>query len=603
MDQDLGSRGGGQELPPDPLIGRVLAERYRILSPLGKGGMGAVYRVEHVALKKEMALKILPEGMSDSDDAVRRFLREAEAAARLDHPNIIRVTDFGRSEEGLFFLAMELLSGHLLADLLEPDRSLPPKPLPPARATHIVTQIARALEHAHSVGVIHRDLKPQNIILVERDGEQDIVKLLDFGIAKILQPDGGAGEALTQAGMVYGTPEYLSPEQAVGDPIDPRADLYSLGVIFFEMLTGRLPFESKSKLEILHKHVHDRPPPLRSIAPSVSDDLGELIDRLLIKQREQRPGTATEVIEILGRADTSTAPAELPKNPVLRLGTQTMRGVFRYARRTKRRLQFGPRRERIRAVVPLVVMALGIGFGWMALSARASNGTPAALQRMTEPQQVAMVEALLGSGQLAAARAALQQVIADHPQSGRANFLYGHLNYVEGERLRAISDYRRAIELDPSLGDEPAMRANIRASLDRKAEAAAAIDLLSQALGPRGAEDLQTCAKSCRLESVRKRAQDALDRRETKEDPKDAKDRDTKDEAELSEELDNLKKGKTCAARKNAALAIIAAKDRRYLAPLKAARDRRGGFLGLESVNGCMQRELDEAIAALRSEK
>lgn len=579
----------------------MLAERYHVLAAIGKGGMGSVYRVEHVALKKEMALKLLPEGMHDSADLVRRFEREAEAAARLDHPNIIRVTDFGRSEEGQFFLAMELLEGTLLADALQPGgEGTRVVAMAPDRAAHIAAQIARALDHAHAVGVIHRDLKPANIILVARDGERDIVKLLDFGIAKLLQPEGG-GEALTQAGMVYGTPEYLSPEQAVGDPIDLRADLYSLGVILFEMLAGRLPFQSVSKLEILHKHVHERPPSLADVAPQTPDDLVELVERLLDKQRQARPASARLVAEELAQADMSSASlASLPKNGVLRAGRQTITSLSRFARRTSRRLRHGTTRERLRASVPLAILLTGLlGFVWVSRAGGSRVET-----RSTEPQQVALVEALLGSGQLAAARAALQQIVAEHPTSARAHFLYGHLNYVEGERLRALADYRKALELAPALADEPAMRANIRASLDRKAEAPLAIDLLAQTLGPKGQEDLATCARSCRIDSVKRRAAEALEKREAPDAPGlGAGSAAAKDDAPavdpLAGEVETLRRGKTCALRKSAALAIIASRDKKYYAVLKAARDRRGGFLGLEKVNGCMTPELDEALITL----
>ncbi|HEY1587365.1 MAG TPA: serine/threonine-protein kinase, partial [Polyangia bacterium] len=176
--------------PEESLVGRLIADRFRVLAPLGRGGMGAVYRVEHVMLKKELALKFLHAELGRLEEVARRFEREAEAAARLDHPNIVSVTDFGRTADGMLFLVMELLQGQSLTATIRPGGV--GKPLPVERALHIERQILRALEHAHGSGIVHRDLKPDNIMLVSRDGERDIVKLLDFGIAKITAPQEGA---------------------------------------------------------------------------------------------------------------------------------------------------------------------------------------------------------------------------------------------------------------------------------------------------------------------------------------------------------------------------------------------------------------------------
>src|SRR5262245_31356049 len=229
--------------------------------------MGAVYRVEHVMLKKELALKFLHPELGRLDEVSRRFEREAEAAAKLDHPNIVQVTDFGRTADGMLFLVMELLHGQSLTSVIHADGT--GQPLTIERALHIERQILRALDHAHAVGIVHRDLKPDNVMIVSRDGERDVVKLLDFGIAKITAPDDGPaqGEALTQAGVVFRTPEYLSPEQALGEEADRRADLYSAGVVLYEMLTGRRPFEAPSKVAIVSMHLTQKAMPVTQAAP------------------------------------------------------------------------------------------------------------------------------------------------------------------------------------------------------------------------------------------------------------------------------------------------------------------------------------------------
>src|SRR6185312_15757533 len=209
----------------DPFIGQVVGERYRIVNRIGLGGMGAVYRAEHTMMRRDLAIKVLLPELSGKEEFARRFEREAESASRLDHPNIITVTDFGRTAEGSLFLVMEFLAGTSLSAAIAEG------PMPRGRALAIERQILRALDHAHAAGVVHRDLKPENIMLVERDGQTDVVKILDFGIAKVTEPQNGSPgrEALTQAGVIFGTPEYLSPEQALGEAVDARADVYAAG--------------------------------------------------------------------------------------------------------------------------------------------------------------------------------------------------------------------------------------------------------------------------------------------------------------------------------------------------------------------------------------
>ena len=222
--------------------------------------MGAVYRAEHTMMRRDLAIKVLLPELGGKEEFARRFEREAESASRLDHPNIITVTDFGRTADGSLFLAMEFLAGESLCAAIGAG------PMPPStRALAIERQILRGLDHAHAAGIVHRDLKPENIMLVERDGQRDVVKILDFGIAKVTEPQGRRGEALTQAGVIFGTPEYLSPEQALGEAVDARADIYAAGVILYEMLAGRRPFESEDKVKIISMHLAHAPPRIRDV--------------------------------------------------------------------------------------------------------------------------------------------------------------------------------------------------------------------------------------------------------------------------------------------------------------------------------------------------
>ncbi len=286
--------------PDDPLIGAVIAERYRLIERVGEGGMGAVYRGEHVALRKRVAVKFLHAEMSRIADVVARFEREAVAAANLEHPNIVAAHDFGKTKDGTFFLVMEYVDGGSLRDLLDKEGRLQP-----ARVAHIARQIAAALQRAHALEIVHRDLKPENVVLVEREGDRDFAKVIDFGIAKVpLGRLSGGGQALTQAGMVFGTPDYMAPEQALGGKVDHRADLYAFGVMVFEMLTGQRPFESDDVMALLGKHMTQPPPAASATAPPgvLSAAVDQVFDKALAKSPGARFDSAAEFVKALDAA-------------------------------------------------------------------------------------------------------------------------------------------------------------------------------------------------------------------------------------------------------------------------------------------------------------
>jgi serine/threonine-protein kinase len=300
---------------PRALIGQVIADRYEVEALLGVGGMGSVYRARHVKIHKLVALKTLHAEMLSSPDAVARFEREAIAAARIDHPNVVVATDFGPLPDGRYYLVLEYVEGHELSQVLAETG-----PLSVTHALAITRQISSALEAAHTLGIVHRDLKPDNIMLVQR-GVDELVKVLDFGIAKITLDDNA--QQLTQFGAVFGTPQYMSPEQAKGLTVDGRSDLYSLGVVLYEMLKGALPFEAKDPLGYLMQHLTAQPAPLPE---SIAEPVRSLVGRLLEKDPSRRPPNAANLLaeldEISYRLATGstdgTASAALP-TPVLRL--------------------------------------------------------------------------------------------------------------------------------------------------------------------------------------------------------------------------------------------------------------------------------------------
>lgn len=287
----------------------VIDGRYRVLERLAAGGMGEVFKVEHIELGRRLALKLMLPALSQDQEFLARFKTEAVAVSRIGHPNIIDVTDFGRTADGRFYFVMELLEGLTLASVLHRQG-----PMPAARVAKVGAQIARALAAAHSVGIVHRDLKPENVMLVRRGETSDVVKVLDFGVAKVHASAGGAGQ--TVAGLVVGTPMYMSPEQARAVAVDHRTDLYSLGLILYELVTGRTPFTGETPSIIMVKQVTEQPPPLEpGPLAAVPSPLESLIFKLLQKHPEARPESMKEVAEALETLGQSGAVQTASKRP------------------------------------------------------------------------------------------------------------------------------------------------------------------------------------------------------------------------------------------------------------------------------------------------
>lgn len=274
--------------PKDPLIGLVLDGRYEVEESLGEGGMGVVYRVRHQALQRHFALKVLRQELAREGELCARFIQEARTAATISHPNVVQITDYGNLPGGSPYFVMEFLSGQSLSRMIKMSGSIPA-----ARAVRILTQIAAGLGAAHLAGIVHRDLKPDNIFVSQDANGQDIIKLLDFGVAKV------AGSArMTRTGMVFGSPHYMSPEQASGQPVDHRADIYALGIVMYELFTGRVPFEADTYMGVLTKHMFMAPEPFVDQLGNTKE-LGGLEDvtlRCLAKKPEDRYPNVEAVI-------------------------------------------------------------------------------------------------------------------------------------------------------------------------------------------------------------------------------------------------------------------------------------------------------------------
>lgn len=285
----------------DPLLGTLVSGRYRVKKLLGEGGMGQVYLAEHEAIEKTVALKVLKREYSQKADIVTRFQQEAISASRIKHPNVLDVFDFGQLEDGSFYLAMEFLEGHDLADDLQKVRMMPAD-----RGVRIALQICRALAAAHAKGVVHRDMKPENVFLQRTGDGEEVVKIVDFGIAQLRsQEEAAASEPkrrrLTKTGMIFGTPEYMSPEQAAGKKADLRVDIYAVGVILYEMFTGAVPHTGETFMAVLAATLSDPVPPMRSVAPelSISPELEAVVLRALAKQPDERFASMSEVAHAL----------------------------------------------------------------------------------------------------------------------------------------------------------------------------------------------------------------------------------------------------------------------------------------------------------------
>ena len=304
----------GKGEPAPELVGRMFGDRYQVESLIGLGGMGWVFKATHLVMQQTVALKVMRQEVARDMSAVKRFYQEARACSQLGHHNTIKVHDFGVSDDGFPYIVMEFLRGRPLNEVLKVEGAFPT-----ARAIRIATQICKSLDEAHEVGLVHRDLKPANIFLTRMHGEEDYVKVLDFGIAKFVSGGDRREHSLTQSGMVIGTPKYLSPEQAQAKTLDRRSDLYSLGIILYEMLLGEVPFDAPSTGALLVKQIQEAPRPLpetvdgRPIPPA----LRRVVLQLLAKNRAERPTTAIAVAQYLEAVGEGKEPPNLASAPAL----------------------------------------------------------------------------------------------------------------------------------------------------------------------------------------------------------------------------------------------------------------------------------------------
>jgi serine/threonine-protein kinase len=601
------------QYPDVEQIGRIIDGRYRILELIGQGGMGSVYKAEHTGIRRVVALKLLHPVLAQLPEVSRRFEREAFAIGRIEHPNCVNVSDFGRLEDGSLYLVMEYLEGHSLGDeLAEHTR------IEPLRALHILRHVLRGLGHAHENDIVHRDVKPENVLIIQQDGDPDFAKILDFGIAKLI---GAAAEddgtKLTQAGMAFGTPIYMSPEQAVGNPIDGRADLYAASVMGYEMITGRAPFESDDKLEVMSMHTSRPVPPMREVAPHVDVDsrIEEVIRRGLAKRPRDRYPDATEYIAAISAIVADPAMLVMTATGVVPLvRAQTVGPVVygppvaspgsgdseydlddagptqisldaAYATATQASLappDMAPeKRTRVPAILAAAALA-GVLLAVLIFRGSGSTGTPAeqAARKLSQGDP-------RGAIALLEARA---DAIAEDPA---AQLQLGHAYALARADTKALDAYRKALELDAGLAADSKLRANLNVLRDGRNQTIAveAAEILASELNDdEGKNKLIEFASSMTKESARHRAIELVERHG------------------LSDRVDwvasytlDLRQGDTCRIRRKYVSKLRELGDKRAIKALKIAAYRKGtgGAFKGKPINRCLRQEALAAVEYL----
>lgn len=474
--------------PFDPLAGTVLDDRYLLHECLGEGGMGSVYRATHVLMGKPVAVKLIHSELAHIEDITKRFEREAKSSSRLSDPHCITVTDFGRTNDGTLFLVMELLEGEPLDVRLEKEGRIQP-----GEALRITGQILKGLIHAHEQGVVHRDLKPENVHLVTHGDETDFVKILDFGIAK-LALGSGEGESLTRSGVVFGTPKYLSPEQALGDEVDHRADLYAVGIMLYEMLTGMPPFVADSAMDTLSMHL-TADPPLLSDTGDFPRGIQEIIEKAMAKRPADRYASAEDFLAAVEAVDPEGPPPSGVQEVISRLsGRTTTTGS------ASRKKSGGGGVVAVVIVLLLLVGGAAAGYflWWKPSREQLPSDKVGDLGPKTRPvkEMLDLADSQIRDGNPAEAVITAKEVLVLSPNLPPAHLVLGHALFLSGERPAAMEEYEKAMRLDGELAADVRLNENLREGLQWKTSREASAVLLARHGGEEGVKFLADLCNS-----------------------------------------------------------------------------------------------------------
>ena len=605
---------------PATLVGQTIGGRYRIERLLGEGGMGAVYEAEHTLMHKRVAVKVLHAEMSQMSEVVARFEREAMAAAHIEHPNVATATDFGKLDDGSFFLVLEFVEGQSLREAIKKG------PFPATRAVRVARQIASALSRAHGLGIVHRDLKPENVMLVARPdmygGDEDFVKVLDFGIAKVpvgdIAPKSTAGEkALTQVGMIYGTPEYMPPEQALGEAVDRRADLYSLGVILFEMIAGKRPFDDESKVKLLGMHI-TAPIPALPAEVQAPAELESLIQKLLAKDPKDRPQDARDAIEAFdllvtpppGAVSSGLLPVPSVSRPSLPEVAPVQSGTHPTVISFKAHAQtLASDAQRI--LPPKVLLGAGIALGvllaiaGLAVVVGLVRGPPSASSAdagVELPKPSAKLEGELEAAQKElneahwdAAIVQARNIATENPTRPEPERILFQAHAGKGDTKGALADASQWLALDPNAQHDAQLRELVKSAATSKEDEAAAFGLLeSGKMGAAGADVLYDMAYGSGYSAgLSSHAKKSLAHGEA-----------TRNASPALQVAIDLRTAKDCESKKELLTRAATIGDARSLAIAEGYAKKGGcGFLGMSDCYGCMRKDdtLEKATAALRS--
>jgi serine/threonine-protein kinase len=531
----------------------MLAGRYRLDALVDQGSTGRVYAGEHVLMRKRVAVKVLHSELTSVPEFVARFEREAMAAANIGNEHVAGATDFGKLDDGSVFLVLEFVEGKNLRDEIAEG------PIPLVRALHVARQIAYALESAHALGIVHRDLKPENVMLIEKSGDPDFVKVLDFGIAKVPldreEARGPSSKPITKTGMIFGTPEYMPPEQALGQNVDERADLYSLGVILYEMLAGVRPFDPLPQVGVLGQQLSGPAPPLRARAPGVT--VPGVVERFVLKLLERDAGnryqSAKVVLDVIDQ-QLGYGPGR-SRIPTLRHGTPTTDTDPGIGQRNSpsqdpfdrgtpmegipipglskplssmtnwvewQRSRLPPSLRKVPAPVllsvPLALVGILAGFAIVAtMSSRTDTKTESAAAsasieapKAASPNAIAAPTDELGAA-TSAGPEALEALAKKYPNDAKVRVALGGAELARKEPERAIDALKDALALDPELRNDAQIASALWMAAQNKKSSAAALKLLKGPMGDKGVSILRDLVTTAGVrDQVKKDAQAAL---------------------------------------------------------------------------------------------